>query len=407
MLKEYYTIFLYYVRLLLQLLNDNICGGFIMEQSNDLASEHTALIQKKLNVAKEKYEARNGIPPLGMYTIQTLLKKHFENGYIPTIPTITKLFKATSFTSSINITLIAELCSIFNADLSYILALPGDTNNIIQDTKIEYNEHFKPLTDEFYLGDFNCYMLRVAYASDDNAFSTKNDTLRKNDSLVHCSLHIGLNDMNEVEAEMVMHNHTVHVDGIDYSSDSRLIGKPIHITETNNIYINFTSENGKYYTVMYDHRIFYNAPMYYREAIVLTSATEDQTLPMVSKMLIFRNKVHSKYNELLLGLLSLNVKNIIISEQKLLDLCRSKNSSVSQFYEEFHDFLLPYKQEFYVIPENIINHNPRSTMTTLELKKVLLILRNHSYSLAQIEVGNDSKASIIGKEIQKYTGGNN
>ena len=41
-------------------------------------------------------------------------------------------------------------------------------------------------------------------------------------------------------------------------------------------------------------------------------------------------------------------------------------------------------------------------MTPKELKKVLLLLRNESYSLAQIEVGNDSKASIIAKEIQQF-----
>ena len=53
-------------------------------------------------------------------------------------------------------------------------------------------------------------------------------------------------------------------------------------------------------------------------------------------------------------------------------------------------------------PKSFLCQNPKTTMTPKELKKVLLLLRNESYSLAQIEVGNDSKASIIAKEIQQF-----
>ena len=54
-----------------------------------------------------------------------------------------------------------------------------------------------------------------------------------------------------------------------------------------------------------------------RETIIMTSATGNQELPLVSKMVIFRNEVSEEYHKYILGLLSFNVSNIIISEDKL------------------------------------------------------------------------------------------
>lgn len=151
---------------------------------------------------------------------------------------------------------------------------------------------------------------------------------------------------------------------------------------------------------MFDHQVFYNAPMYYREAIIMTSATGNQELPLVSKMVIFKNEVPQEYHKYILGLLSFNVSNIIISEDKLNSM---KNvPEIARFCTEFADHLNLHLRPYYVIPEAIIEQNPTTTMTPKELKKVLLLLRNESYSLAQIEVGNDSKASIIAKDIQQY-----
>ena len=54
---------------------------------------------------------------------------------------------------------------------------------------------------------------------------------------------------------MIIHNQTTHVDGKEINCDSHLTGTPIHIIRTNNIFINFISEHGKYYTVMFDHQV--------------------------------------------------------------------------------------------------------------------------------------------------------
>lgn len=298
---------------------------------------------------------------------------------------------------TIDVTMVAILCKLFDVNLSYVLALPEDQAMLPEYSS--YNSAFQALTDPYYLGTFTGYMLRTAYATDTNADTCKQDTLRKNDSLVKCTIEM-TNKNNHTTAEMIIHNQTTHVDGKEINCDSHLTGIPVHITRTNNIFINFVSEHGKYYTVMFDHQVFYNAPMYYREAIIMTSATGNQELPLVSKMVIFKNEVPQEYHKYILGLLSFNVSNIIISEDKLNSM---KNvPEIARFCTEFADHLNLHLRPYYVIPEAIIEQNPTTTMTPKELKKVLLLLRNESYSLAQIEVGNDSKASIIAKDIQQY-----
>ena len=117
-------------------------------------------------------------------------------------------------------------------------------------------------------------------------------------------------------------------------------------------------------------------------------------------MVIFRNEVSEEYHKYILGLLSFNVSNIIISEDKLNSM--RDVPEIAKFCLEFADHLKLHLRPYFVIPEAIVEQNPKTTMTPKELKKVLLLLRNESYSLAQIEVGNDSKASIIAKDIQQY-----
>jgi len=363
----------------------------------DYTQAHMDAIKNRLLIAKRKFEEKEGLSkPLTAYAIH----KYFtdNNRYTITHPMLKNLLTPGISCTYVNITIIAQLCKLFNVSLDYVLALPEEQPILPDNSAYDYD--FKRLTDPFYLGSFTCYMLRTAYVSDENAVTVKNDTLRKNDELVKCSLKIE-NINNYTTAEMIIHNHTTHVDGKHIFSDTKLSGLPIHISKTDNIFINFISEHGKYYTVMFDHQVFYNAPMYFREAVVMTSSTGTQTLPMISKMIILRNDVPQQYHDYLRGLLSLNVNNIIISEDKLNQL-KTSNSEIKQFCSEFEDYLKLYLRPFYVIPESLIEHNPRTTMTSLDLKKILLLLRNHSYSLAQIEIGKDSKASIIGKEIQQY-----
>lgn len=357
---------------------------------------HIKLIKRKLCDAKKKYEHDTGITKeLTAYAIHKMFEEKGE--YTLAISALQKIFNPTLDSTSIDVTMIVKLCKLFNVNLSYVLALPED--QAILPEYATYTSDFKALTDQFYLGNFTGYMLRTAYATDTNADSNKQDTLRKNDSLVKCTIKIE-NKNNYTSAEMIIHNQTTHVDGKEVNCDSHLHGIPIHITRTNNIFINFVSEHGKYYTVMFDHQVFYNAPMYYREAVVLTSATGNQELPLISKMVIFRNEVPKQYHKYILGLLSLNVNNIIISEDKLNSM--KSNPEIARFCNDFEDHLNLHLRPYYVIPEAIIEQNPKTTMTPKELKKVLLLLRNESYSLAQIEVGNDSKASIIAKEIQQF-----
>lgn len=357
---------------------------------------HIECIKSKLLEAKRKYEFDIGAKkPLTAYAIHKMFED--QGAYTLATSALQKLFDPTEKSKSIDVTMVAKLCKLFNVSLSYVLALPEDQTALPEYTA--YDSDFKALTDPFYLGTFTGYVLRTAYASDTNAISVKQDTLRKNDSLMECTININ-NNNNHTVAEMIIHNHTTDVDGKEVNCDTHLSGIPIHITKTDNIFINFVSEHGKYYTVMFDHQVFYNAPMYYREAILMTAATGNQTLPMVSKLIIFRNKVPEKYHKYVLGLLSLNVKDIIISEDKLNSL--KTDPKIAQFCDEFSEHLKLYLRPFYVIPERIVDQNPLTTMTPLELKKVLLLLRNQSYSLAQIEVGNDHKASVIAKHIQQY-----
>lgn len=360
------------------------------------AVEHIKSIKQKLREAKSKYEHNTGASkPLTAYSLHKLL----EEKELPTlaISALQNMFNPELNSKTIDVTMVAILCKLFDVNLSYVLALPEDQAMLPEYSS--YNSAFQALTDPYYLGTFTGYMLRTAYATDTNADTCKQDTLRKNDSLVKCTIEM-TNKNNHTTAEMIIHNQTTHVDGKEINCDSHLTGIPVHITRTNNIFINFVSEHGKYYTVMFDHQVFYNAPMYYREAIIMTSATGNQKLPLVSKMVIFKNEVPQEYHKYILGLLSFNVSNIIISEDKLNSM---KNvPEIARFCTEFADHLNLHLRPYYVIPEAIIEQNPTTTMTPKELKKVLLLLRNESYSLAQIEVGNDSKASIIAKDIQQY-----
>lgn len=222
------------------------------------ASEHIKLIKTKLLEAKTKYEKDNGLAkPLTPYAINKLYSDKKE--YTLATSALQNLFNPDKESTTIDITMVTKLCKLFNVNLSYIFSLPED-QTLSESTT--YTSDFKALTDPFYLGTFTGYMLRTAYATDSNADTCKQDTLRKNDSLVKCTITIE-NKNNQTTAEMIIHNHTTLVNGKSVDCDSHLTGTPIHLTRTNNIFINFVSEHGKYYTVMFDHQVFYNAEMYY------------------------------------------------------------------------------------------------------------------------------------------------
>lgn len=209
--------------------------------------EHIKSIKEKLCLAKEKYEKDHGLTkPLTAYSLHKLL---VDDKDLPSlaISALQKLFDPDAGSKNIDVTMVAILCKLFNVNLSYVLALPED--QAILPEYASYNSEFQALTDPYYLGTFTGYMLRTAYVTDTNADTCKQDTLRKNDSLVKCTIKLE-NKNNHTTAEMIIHNQTTHVDGKEINCDSHLTGTPIHIIRTNNIFINFISEHGKYYTVV-------------------------------------------------------------------------------------------------------------------------------------------------------------
>ena len=369
-----------------------------MENISDNANmqlSHTKSIKRRLLAGKLRFETENGLPRITSYQI----KKHFDEENFPvTIPTIDKILDVESNVASVNTTIVVKLCKWWDIDLSYVFALPEDKTVLTPNS--HYGSPFKQLDDPYYWGDFTCYMLRIAYASESNGYTTKGDTLRKNDSLVTCKLRIE-NVNNSVIAKMKIYNTSLPSDDETFDDKHTMTATPIYLSQSNNVLINFESRHGKYYTLMFDYQVFYNKPMYYREAVLLTSTANNSARPLVSKMLILRNPVDSVYHDYVLGLLSLNVNNIIISEDKLNRLAE-EIPEIAQFVKDFARYMPLYKRPFYVIPENLIDVNPNASMSIIEMKKILLLLRNHSYSLAQIEFGDDERAHVVAKEIQKY-----
>ena len=363
--------------------------------------KHIHNIKTRLKEGQENYLKQHGRDKISIYEIHAYIQKN-TNAYA-THPTLSQLLtpaiKIEDEATSINITLVVELCKFFNIDIGYVLALPEDETKL--PTPTSYGAKIKQIDDAGYMGSFHCYRLATSHASDTITDSTVKDTLRENTKISHSTLKIeSLN--GQVVAKMVNTNVTTLKNGQQKTNVIELHGAPLLQTKSNNILLNLTSAEGECYTLFYDYQPFDSGPMYYREAIFLSSTKGTRSLPLLSKMIITRNEIPDNYNPLLRGLLSLNTNTIIISQDKLNELVKT-NSCVAQFISDFAKYQDIWKRDFYIIPENIAeNNNPNTKMNKIELKKVFLELRSHSYSLAQIIVGDAYKASVIGKEIQNY-----
>ena len=140
------------------------------------AVEHIKSIKQKLREAKSKYEHNTGASkPLTAYSLHKLL----EEKELPTlaISALQNMFNPELNSKTIDVTMVAILCKLFDVNLSYVLALPEDQAMLPEYSS--YNSAFQALTDPYYLGTFTGYMLRTAYATDTNADTCKQDTLEK------------------------------------------------------------------------------------------------------------------------------------------------------------------------------------------------------------------------------------
>ena len=352
--------------------------------------EHIRSIKQRLLEAKKRYEEENDRKSVTAYEIHAKLTE--ENKHCPTIPTIDKLLNMEVSNSSalVDITLLAELCKWFGANLSYVLALPEDMS--VDPQEVGYGAAFSEFADPGYFGELHGYMLRRVFETEKNLKTVKNDTERKNDMLVHCVL-------NLKKGEMLIYHDAQQE--IREQKPVRFSGKVIRSERTGSVWVDFISEHGTFYHVMFHHRRFQNEPMYYREAAVLTTAAEGDQLPILSKMVLFRNEVGVEDYEYVRGLVSLDVKNVIISRDQFERLAE-QDEEIRRFGEEFSEHLRLYERPFYVFPEQIIDMNQQAQMSPYDMKRVILKLRNYSYSQAQIVVGKDSKASAVAKAIQNY-----
>ena len=122
------------------------------------AVEHIKSIKQKLREAKSKYEHNTGASkPLTAYSLHKLL----EEKELPTlaISALQNMFNPELNSKTIDVTMVAILCKLFDVNLSYVLALPEDQAMLPEYSS--YNSAFQALTDPYYLGTFTGYMLRT------------------------------------------------------------------------------------------------------------------------------------------------------------------------------------------------------------------------------------------------------
>lgn len=359
---------------------------------------HTRAIKEKLLTAKRNFEETNyNGQVISFYYIENYLNDNTDLyvTFVTVKNCLTLMPSIEEEPESLNTTIVIELCKYFNVDPAYILALPND--NSTPPTPAEYGLSVKQMDDPRYFGNFNCYRLSTSMASEKISDSEKKDTLRKNDNITWSELEIGKKG-NNVIATMIVHTQGIDIDE-KVERVTTFTGTPILYTKTNNILINLNSNDGQFYTLFFDYQDFSSGNMYYREAIFLSAATGTSHYPIVSKMIITRDKIDESGYKYLLGLLSFNEKTIIISKDKFDSMLGDKE--IARFNNDFKNHLKLWKRDFLIIPENIVaNENPHTDMSSLELKKVLLLLRNQSYSEAQIIVGDSYKSSVIGRDLQ-------
>lgn len=141
--------------------------------------------------------------------------------------------------------------------------------------------------------------------------------------------------------------------------------------------------------------------MYFREAAVLSNSGAKRKLPQISKMIILRKEIDTADYDYMVGMLSLNVNNILI-DKETFDKLANTNELVGQLKKNFSKYLQLQKQTSYVISESLFNINSHSSMDFNSFKKAMLILRNNSHSVSNINFGNDHNACDIAKQLQQY-----
>lgn len=109
--------------------------------------EHIKSIKQKLREAKSKYEHNTGASkPLTAYSLHKLL----EEKELPTlaISALQNMFNPELNSKTIDVTMVAILCKLFDVNLSYVLALPEDQAMLPEYSS--YNSAFQALTDPYY-----------------------------------------------------------------------------------------------------------------------------------------------------------------------------------------------------------------------------------------------------------------
>ncbi len=171
----------------------------------------------------------------------------------------------------------------------------------------------------------------------------------------------------------------------------------IYCKFNNNIIINLASENERLYTLMYGHDTFYTNTLHFRECVLLSPSPGNPGKPFLSKMILLCYAIRELDYDFMRGLLS-NVNCIIIAKSKFEEICFDPD--IRKFKDDFQPWPDIYEQPFYVIPNSLIECNYNTSFSQLELKKFMLKLRNHSYSMAQIGIGTENKGYAIAKEFQ-------
>lgn len=365
---------------------------------DQLSQAHIELIIKRLDSARQNYEKMelNGMKLTARY-VQNYLRRLYGEYSYPTEPTINKHINYNKYPEkgpgyySINITLVAQLCRMFNVSMSYILALPDDADVSLLPNS--YGSQFKQLDDPNFMGTFHCYMLQESQGTS-KASSSKTNTLRKNDNITKCTLKISRISNRTVATLSIPYPRSMGEGYIEVTAT----GQPIHCKFSNNIIINLAAENGRLYTLMYGHDTFYTNTLHFRECVLLSPSPGNPGKPLLSKMILLRYPIREPDYDFMRGLLSFNVNSVIIAKSKFEEIC--SDPDIKKFKEEFQPWLDIYEQPFYVIPDSLIECNYDTSFSQLELKKIMLKLRNHSYSMAQIEIGAENKGYAIAKELQ-------
>lgn len=365
-----------------------------------LKEAHIKKIKERLFQAKKDYEDNHQLDNLSYNRIHSLLSDIYGDDDTPSVPTIAAIFNTQATQSTINITYIVQLCKLFNKSISYIMSFPDEDEIDVSELTTTYGSDAVPITDPHYLGDFVCYLLRDLSAFENNYSKNRLSNFAAKDILLRADLSLSTSD-NVTKAKLVIHTSRTEYNNEPQFFDIVLSGNAYVLKSTSNIIITLTSATHKLYTVMFDYETFNNGPMYFREAAVLSNSGAKRKLPQISKMIILRKEIDTTDYDYMVGMLSLNVNDIIINKETF-DKLANTNELVEQLKKDFSKYLQLQKQTSYVISESLFNINSHSSMDFNSFKKAMLILRNNSHSVSNINFGNDHNACDIAKQLQQY-----